>query len=110
MNKPQLNDIVTLGAPSRLYAVTEIFDYGSKTLFHCWEIGSDGDRVVCPDNRCDGTHVCPIHGVNAFTGEIKTLSGHEVSYYEAHGLISWKLSCAARGVEAVNPPGYRTQS
>lgn len=61
-----------------------VVDAESNGRFLCHRI-QDGDRMVCPDSRCDGN--CVICSSNLKLDEIHFMNIHELALYRAEKMI-----------------------
>jgi hypothetical protein len=91
--------LVTIRNNVSFAVITEVFNYGDKTLYHCHYLSKAGRKLRCLDKRCHGEHTCPIHGANVERKDLTVLPIRDVEFYESEGLISPKLAAIHKATQ-----------
>lgn len=92
-----LGTLVSLGVTGTFAEIVEVFQHGDGQLYHAHYIDfQTGERMKCPDMRCNGGHTCPIHGRNITpqgegSPEYKIVPKRDVTQLQKLGfLANWK--------------------
>ncbi len=93
-----INAIVSINNGANYGVVTELFTIGNRKLAQVHKIDpSTGDKMVCPDKRCDGkTHTCPIHSSNVDQDELSPWSHRDIDFYVSEGSLTPALAAKAK--------------
>lgn len=94
-----LGSLVAVGVSGTFAEIAEVFQHGADQLYHLHYIDFEsGERMKCPDMRCNGGHTCPIHGRNVMTdgsAPFRIVPEREIKQLQKVGFLkNWKGGAA----------------